>query len=208
MIMRMGDIDWGKVAASAPPSPLVVASHRSPAEQAAMRADQQTICQRAQDAKARGSVAYPALAAECLARRVENINRGLFYTDGLSPDDAAYRVALNSAGEAVVMSNPALQAARAALPTAEQQRGFTIAQAVRGGSLDAGFPGFAAAALSRSPDLLKGFTDAMAAPSGGLTQAQRPEEPGLLDKIPRPVLIGGAVAVALGVGLVAFKLTR
>jgi len=42
-----------------------------------------------------------------------------------------------------------------------------------------------------------------------IVQAQNPDEgASFFDKIPRPVLIGGGVAVVLGLGLVAFKLSR
>jgi len=42
-----------------------------------------------------------------------------------------------------------------------------------------------------------------------IVQAQNPDEgASFFDKIPRPVLIGGGVAVVLGLGLVAFRLSR
>ncbi len=45
-------------------------------------------------------------------------------------------------------------------------------------------------------------------PRSPIVQAQMPQDPGLLDSLPRPVLIGGAAAIALAVGLVAFKVLK
>jgi len=171
----------------------------------------QGICNAAASARDRQSPSFPALAAQCGPVRRANILRGYYYVDGMSPDDPAYRVALTDAGEAVVARNPTLQAMRAALPdpdgTGAMRRGFTMAQGVRAGMVDAAYPGWVAVGLSRSPALLQGFNDGLKAQDPNLTQALQPQEDAA-SGIPRPVLIGGGVAVALGLGLLAFKLTR
>lgn len=202
MILRMGDAvkSLGRSG---------VAS--SPAEVAARLANQ-GMCNQAADAIKRQSPAAPNLVAQCGNIRRANILAGRYYTDAMTPDDPAYRVALTDAGEAVVSKNPTLQQMRAQLPVGDQQRGFTMAQGVRAGSMDPAFPAWVAAGLARSPELLKGFTDALAsnglpAQGPGLTQATQPSS-GPLDSIPKPVLIGGAIAAAVAVGLVAYKLTR
>lgn len=169
----------------------------------------QGICNRAASARDRQSPAYPNLAAQCGPVRRANIAKGYYYVDGMSPDDPAYRVALTDRGEVIVSQNPTLVAMRQALPES-QRRGFTMAQGVRAGMVDPAFPGWVAQGLSRDPELLKGFNDGLVAQAPNdpnLTQALQPQDDAV-SGIPRPVLIGGGVAVALGLGLLAFKLTR
>lgn len=176
----------------------------SAAQLAAMRANQ-GLCNQAADAVARNSPAAPQLLKACAALRRSNVLAGKYYTDAMTPNDPAYRVDLTDAGEAVIARFPALAQARAQLPLGER-RGFTIAQGVRKGSVDPAFVAWVTPGLAVDPQLLKGFTDALS--GGGTTQATQPPEPGVLDRIPKPVLIGGAVAAAIAVGLVAYKVTR
>ena len=202
-------------AAAATPVPQLGRKTMSAADQAAITAAQ-GICNRAADAKARNSPAYADLAAQCAASRAANVAAGRYYVDAMSPNDAAYRVALTAAGEAAIAKNPALAQARANVPlepdgSGAERRGFTIAQGVRAGLVDPQFPAWVLPALAGSPTLLKGFTEALAAPAPGagpgLTQATQPQT-SALDNIPRPVLIAGAVGAAAAVGLIAFKLLK
>lgn len=198
ILKAYADVATTKAPATAYVKSIGRASTLSAAQRAEIEANQ-GICNQAASAKARGSVAYPALAAKCVAARRANIMAGMYFVDAMSPDDEAYRTALTDAGEAAILRNPALAQERAQVPAA-MQRGFTIAQGIRSGSMDPAFPSWVAAGLSGVP----GFFEALNAP---LTQANRPDEDAL-DSIPRPVLIGGGVALALGLGLLAYKLTR
>lgn len=124
----------------------------------------QGICNRAASAKARNSPAYPQLATACSNIRRSNVMQGLYFADATTSDDAAYRVALTDRGEAVIAKNPKMVQFRATLPSGDQQRGFTIAMGVRDASskVDDKFLAFVRPGLSVSPELLKGFDNAMA----------------------------------------------
>ncbi len=179
---------------------------------AQLRADPAGMCNRAADAKARNSPAYPALAAQCAARRRALVLAGTYVPDGMTPDDAAYRVALTDAGEAVVAKQPALISQRAKIPMdpngdAAQRRGFTIAQGVRNGLVDPGYLAWVVRAFASSPLLLKGFNDAINAPA--TIELDQQAAPAAESKgIPMPVLIAGGAVGVLGLAALAYKLSR
>ena len=212
MILNMG----APVATSIGKAPMVasavgrVAGARLTAAQLDAIHSNQGICNQAASARDRQSPAYPALAKQCAASRAANVANGIYYVDGMTPDDPSYRVALTNAGEVAIAKNPTLQQMRANLPDPDGEgrygRGWTMAQGVRAGSVDPAFPAWVAAGLALSPALLQGFNDGLNPPQE-LTQAQQPPEDAV-DSIPRPVLIGGGVVLALGLGLLAYKLTR
>jgi hypothetical protein len=173
--------------------------------------EQQGLCALAADAIARRSPAAAQLVARCAQLRAINVAAGKYYADALSPNDAAYRVALTNAGEAIVSRDPALAQVRARIPMdpdgdAQQRRGFTIAQGVKAGLVDPAFVAFFVKGQS-NPLLVKGFTDALT--GGGSTQASNPDQgPAAVSSVPRGVIIAGGVGAALALGLIAYKLTR
>ncbi len=172
-----------------------------------------TICDAAADAYARRSPAYPNLVAQCGAARAQAIASGIFVQDNWKADDPGYRVAVANRGEVIIGQNPGLAAQRASLPNVEQQRGFTMAQAVRAGNVQPGYvEWYAQNALGMAAEQRKGFLDAINGPGAGggpvvqMTQGNNPD--GSVGGVSKPVLIGAGVVGVLALGLVAFKLTR
>lgn len=172
---------------------------RSEAEIQAVRADQAGICASAARARASQSPAYGSLSAQCAARRRENVASLVYVPDDMTPNDPAYRVALEAAGEQVIGGDAALQSARAALPET-QRRGFTMGAGVRAGRVDPAFVAWVQQGLLAPSDLSRGFAAALASASN--TQAARADDGG---GIPKPVLIAGGVVAALGLVALAVK---
>lgn len=137
----------------------IAAPHMTDAQRAAALANQ-GICTSAASALKRGSPAAPSLVGQCTATRRANIMAGQYFVDGMTTDDAAYRVALTDAGNAVVNGNAALTAFRAssmATPSGAKARGFTMAMGVRAGKTDPNYLAFVRPGLSSDPELLGGF---------------------------------------------------
>ena len=126
-----------------------------------------------------------------------------------SPVDASYRVQLTDAGEAIIASDPKLQAARAATTT---PRVFAWAVAVAHGQAAPGYVDFLfgpnvgndGSLLAPDPASRAAFVGALAKLRGGGVQSANQGGEGLST----PVLVGAGVVVIAVIGAIVYKLRR